>query len=163
MYLSELWAVFFQYLTDLNKRGIMKGIIPQGRALHTAPSAHFRSRAAGYETLRFLTRSAMTVQARSRLLLRSSINDILQKEAEIGMAGETLMEITQEDREWARQLSEEKYILDRQNELVHAKREGLQEGFEKEQKVLAEERLRFLEMLNQGLSVEEIKQRLQVK
>ena len=53
---------------------------------------------------------------------------ILQKEEEIGMAGETLMEITQDDRERARLLSEEKYILDKQNMEVHFKREGKREG-----------------------------------
>ena len=85
----EAWAVFFQYLTDISKRGI--------------------------------------------------INEILQKEAEIGMAGETLFTISQDERERARLLSEEKYILDKQNEEVHARRraqaerrkghaEGMQEG-----------------------------------
>ena len=96
----EAWLVFFQYLTDREKR--------------------------------------------------VKINEILKREEEIAMAGETLMTISRDERERARLLSEEKYYLDRQNELVHAKREGLADG-----------RKQVLELLDQGLSVEEIKQRLQ--
>ena len=46
------------------------------------------------------------------------------------MASEVLIEITQEDREWARQLSEEKRILDKQSLEVTAWREGHKEGRE---------------------------------
>ena len=46
------------------------------------------------------------------------------------MAGEVLIEITQEDIEWARQLSEEKYILDRQQMIYDAKQEARQEGLQ---------------------------------
>ena len=43
------------------------------------------------------------------------------------MASEELSTITREDREWAKQLSEEKYILDRQLMINEAKREGREE------------------------------------
>jgi len=59
---------------------------------------------------------------------REKINEILEREAGIAMAGEVLIEITQEDIEWARQLSEEKYILDRQQMIYDAKQEARQEG-----------------------------------
>ena len=47
------------------------------------------------------------------------------------MASEAIITITQEDREWARQLSEEKYILDMQSKEVTAERKGLAKGIEK--------------------------------
>ena len=76
---------------------------------------------------------------------RVKINEILKKEEEIAMAGETLITISRDERERARLLSEEKYFLDKQNEEVHARRKGHAE---------------VLNLLDQGLSVEEIKQRL---
>jgi len=58
---------------------------------------------------------------------REKINEILEREAGIAMAGEVLIEITQEDIEWARQLSEEKYILDTKMMIYDAKQEARQE------------------------------------
>ena len=88
---------------------------------------------------------------------RAILNEILKKEAEIEMAGETLIEISRDEIEQARLTSELKYILDNQSMMTDARREGREEGFEKGRE---EERQRFLDLLNQGLSVEEIKQRL---
>ena len=61
---------------------------------------------------------------------RRKINEIVQREGGIAMASEAIINITQEDREWARQLSEEKYVLDMQSMRVTAKREGRKEGRE---------------------------------
>jgi len=61
---------------------------------------------------------------------REKINEILQKEAGIAMASEAIVNITREDIEWARKLSEKKYILDTQSMKVDARREGLREGRE---------------------------------
>ena len=61
---------------------------------------------------------------------REKINMIVQNEGGIAMASEVLIEITQEDREWARQLSEEKFILDKQSRDVTAWREGHKEGLQ---------------------------------
>ena len=58
------------------------------------------------------------------------INEILGREEGIAMAGETLITISRDDREQARLLSEEKYALDRQSDLVLAKREGRTEGLQ---------------------------------
>jgi len=55
---------------------------------------------------------------------REKINEIVQREEGIAMASEVLINITREDIEWARQLSEEKYILDRQMMIYDAKQEG---------------------------------------
>ena len=77
----EAWALFFQYLTDRDKR--------------------------------------------------EKINDILEREDGIAMAGEALINITQDDIDWARQLSEEKYICDTQSFRVTAMREGEQIGLQK--------------------------------
>ena len=46
------------------------------------------------------------------------------------MASEAMIKITQEDIEWARLLSEEKYFLDNKSKMVTAWREGRQEGRE---------------------------------
>jgi predicted transposase/invertase (TIGR01784 family) len=73
----ELWGVFFQYLRDTKKRGI--------------------------------------------------INEIIACEEGIAMASEVLMTISRDEVERARLRSEEKYELDTQSKLVHAKREGRQE------------------------------------
>jgi predicted transposase/invertase (TIGR01784 family) len=59
---------------------------------------------------------------------RAKINEILQREEGIAMASEVLIEITRDDIEWARQLSEEKRILDYQSDMASAKRKGRQEG-----------------------------------
>ena len=115
MSLSESWSVFFQYLTDPEKRG--------------------------------------------------KINEILKKEAEIGMAGETLMEISKDEIEQARLTTELKNILDYQCMMIDAKREGLKEGREEghaegHAEGRAEERQYVLELLDQGLSTEEKRQHL---
>ena len=61
---------------------------------------------------------------------RAKINEIIQSEGGIKMASEAIITITQEDREWARRLSEEKYILDMQSKEVTAERKGLAKGRE---------------------------------
>ena len=70
---------------------------------------------------------------------RGKINEIMQREAGIAMASEELIHITQEDREWAYQLSREKYILDTQSMKADARREGREEGREKGRKEGLEE------------------------
>jgi len=62
---------------------------------------------------------------------REKINEILSREAGIAMASEVLIEITQEDIEWARQLSEEKYINDYNMMIYDAEQEGMQKGMQK--------------------------------
>jgi predicted transposase/invertase (TIGR01784 family) len=74
----ELWGVYFQYLPDKSKRGI--------------------------------------------------INKIIKQEEGIAMASKVLMTISRDEVERARLISEEKYILDTQSKLVHAKRKARTEG-----------------------------------
>jgi predicted transposase/invertase (TIGR01784 family) len=59
---------------------------------------------------------------------RELINEILAYEEGIAMAGEVLLTISRDEEERARLESEFKYELDRQCELVDARREGLAEG-----------------------------------
>jgi len=54
---------------------------------------------------------------------RGKINEILEREEGIAMAGETLSNITRDEIEQAWKTSELKYILDRQTELWYAKNE----------------------------------------
>ena len=59
---------------------------------------------------------------------RELINEILAYEEGIAMAGEVLLTISRDEEERARLESEFKYELDRQCELVDARRAGLAEG-----------------------------------
>jgi predicted transposase/invertase (TIGR01784 family) len=111
----ELWAVFFQYLTDREKR--------------------------------------------------AKILQIINREEGIAMALDTLVTITQDEREYAYMSSLIKSELDWRSGLEDARISGFEEGLEKgmsEGLVTGrnEERRRLLEMLDLGLSSEEIKQRL---
>ena len=96
---AELWAVFFQYLTDGEKRG--------------------------------------------------KIIEIINREEGIAMAVDTLVNITQDEIEYERMSNLIKSQLDYQSGMVEAERKGRQE-----------ERQYFLDMLDRGLSVEEIKRQL---
>jgi len=80
---SEKWSIFFQYLTNKNKR--------------------------------------------------AKINEILEREEEIAMAGETLIHISRDDIEQARLTTELKNKLDYQSGMVDARWEGLAEGLAKGQ------------------------------
>ena len=77
--------------------------------------------------------------------MRGKINEILEREEGIAMASEVLLTISRDEEERARLMSEYKYQLDMQSKLVHAKRQGEQEG-EK----------RIIELLKSGKSPEEI-------
>jgi predicted transposase/invertase (TIGR01784 family) len=59
---------------------------------------------------------------------RGKINQILEQEEGIAMAGEVLLTISKDEIERARLLSEYKYIVDTQSKVVQAKREGKKEG-----------------------------------
>jgi hypothetical protein len=89
---------------------------------------------------------------------RSKINEILETEEGIAMASQVLMTISRDEEERARILRDEKIELDYQSYMVEAKRaayrEGHNEGVEERDKYI-------LELIEQGLSSEEIKQRLQ--
>ena len=96
---AELWAVFFEYLTDEEKR--------------------------------------------------AKIIDIINQEEGIAMAVEILSNITQDEVEYARMTTLLKSELDYQSGMVNARRNGLKEGREE-----------VLKLFEQGLSVDEIKERL---
>jgi len=103
---AELWAVFFQYLTDEGKR--------------------------------------------------AKIMEIIKQEEGIAMAVEALSNITQEEIDFFTRLSELKYELDKQNDEAYAIEEAEEKAREKAHDY-------FLELLNQDLTKEEIKERLQQK
>jgi predicted transposase/invertase (TIGR01784 family) len=108
---AELWAVFFQYLTDEEKRG--------------------------------------------------KIKEIIKRKEGIAMALDTLVNITQDEIEYARISSLIKSQLDYQSGMVGAKREGRAEGYaEGRVEGHAEGRAEVLELFEQGLSIDEIKERL---
>ncbi|MDR0539578.1 MAG: hypothetical protein LBG74_03625 [Spirochaetaceae bacterium] len=69
------------------------------------------------------------------------------------MANDVLITISRDEVERARLLSEYKYEVDRQNDLISARREGISQG-------LAQGQNYVLSLLEQGCSLEEIKRRL---
>jgi predicted transposase/invertase (TIGR01784 family) len=108
---AELWAFFFEYLTDKEKRAKMM--------------------------------------------------EIIKRVEGIAMAVETLSKITQDEVEYARMTTLIKSQLDYQSGMVEARRSGIKEGIEKGMEIARkEDRQHFLELLDQGLSVDEIKERL---
>ena len=93
------------------------------------------------------------------------------------MASEELMQISRDEAERMRLLSEEKYILDNQSKVVSAERKGRKEGIEigREEGIeigvergiekgreegIEKGREEVLKLIDQGLSIDEIKQRL---
>ncbi|WP_461255286.1 PD-(D/E)XK nuclease family transposase [Treponema sp. R80B11-R83G3] len=96
---------------------------------------------------------------------RDKINDIINREEGIAMATEILSNITQDEVEYARMSTLIKSQLDYQSHMVNAKRSGIKEGREEGLKEGLKEGLvkghkEILEFFEQGLSVEEIKERL---
>ena len=92
---------------------------------------------------------------------RGKINEILELEEGIAMASEVLINISKNDIEQARLLSELKYELDTQSMRVEAMREGRQEGLQEgRQEGLQEGRQEGLQeilgLLKSGKSPEEI-------
>ena len=58
---------------------------------------------------------------------RGKINEILQYQEDIAMASKVLINISKDEIEQERLMSELKYELDTQSKLVHAERKGKQE------------------------------------
>jgi predicted transposase/invertase (TIGR01784 family) len=59
---------------------------------------------------------------------RDLINELLEEEEGITMAGETVLTVSQDEREWARLESEYKYKMDQQSRLAVARKEGRAES-----------------------------------
>jgi len=101
---------------------------------------------------------------------RSEINKIILIEEGIAMASEILKNISKDEIERARLMSEYKYQLDTQSKLVTAKRQGIQEGIEKgiargikkgKKEGKKEVQDYILNLIEQGLSREEIKKKIE--
>jgi len=95
----ERWAVFFRYLTNKEKRGI--------------------------------------------------INEILEAERGIEMAGKALLTVSRDERERVRLMSEYKYITDNQSKMVQAVKKA-------EKKTRKADKQEFLAELKSGKSIEEL-------
>jgi predicted transposase/invertase (TIGR01784 family) len=89
---------------------------------------------------------------------RAKINEILEQEEGIAMAGKALLTISKDEVERARLLSELKYELDTQSKLEGARREGLRQGLQEGlEKGLQEGRLEIARNLkNLGVATEQI-------
>ncbi|MDR1179825.1 MAG: hypothetical protein LBK44_04910, partial [Spirochaetales bacterium] len=99
---------------------------------------------------------------------REKINEVVKYEEGIAMAGKVLLEISRDEGDRARLMSEYKYELDTQSRIVDAKREGIREGVQKgiqkgkqkgKQEGRGEERLEVArKALSRGLSPEFIQE-----
>jgi predicted transposase/invertase (TIGR01784 family) len=68
---------------------------------------------------------------------REKLNEVIAHEEGIAMASEVLISISRDEAERARLMSEYKYVVDTQSKVVHAKREGRQEGRQEEKLEIA--------------------------
>jgi predicted transposase/invertase (TIGR01784 family) len=92
---------------------------------------------------------------------RGLINNLITAKKEINMATELLMEISQEERERAIMRSRRMYETDRFNEMQTAIDRGIAKGMEKGMaKGRAEGKAEIIELLDKGVSIDEIKTRL---
>jgi len=88
---------------------------------------------------------------------RKEINRIIELEDGIAMASKMLKDISKDEMERTRLMSEYKYQLDTQNKLVTAERRGIQKGIEKGmQKGIQKGEQKIIELLKSGKSPEEI-------
>jgi predicted transposase/invertase (TIGR01784 family) len=71
---------------------------------------------------------------------RELMNKLMEYEEGIGMAGEVLLRLSRDEAERARLESEYKYRLDRQSDMVEARRRGKAEGLRRGERLLAAER-----------------------
>ena len=81
--------------------------------------------------------------------MRAIINKLVEYEEGIAMATEVLLEISRDEVERARLLSELKYQLDMQSEMTYAREEGLAEG-----------RNEVLGLIEKGYTLEDIRREL---
>jgi hypothetical protein len=88
---------------------------------------------------------------------RQKIREIIEREEGIAMATKVMMEISKDENERARLLSEYKFQMDWQSKIVHAEREGRKEGRQEglqegEQKGMR----KIINLLKSGKSPEDI-------
>jgi predicted transposase/invertase (TIGR01784 family) len=86
--------------------------------------------------------------------MREKINEIIEREEGIAMASEVLLEISKDEVERVRLMSEYKYELDMQSRLVDAKRQAREEGLEEGRQSVNLENAQKMKGL--GISVENI-------
>ena len=84
------------------------------------------------------------------------MKEILERENEIAMAGETLMHISQDEIEFARLTTELKNVLDYQSGMLNAHRAGHAEGLQDGEQKKAQEIAR--KMKNAGRTINEIEE-----
>ncbi|MCL2025601.1 MAG: hypothetical protein FWG92_02220 [Leptospirales bacterium] len=84
---------------------------------------------------------------------RKKINKIIEIEEGIAMASKLLKNISQDEIERVRVMSEYKYKLDAQSDRVYAERKGMEKGIKKGRQ---EEKQKIIDLLKSGKSPEEI-------
>jgi predicted transposase/invertase (TIGR01784 family) len=92
---------------------------------------------------------------------RGKINEILETEEGIAMAGQVLIQVSKDEEGRARIMRDEKIELDYHSDMVEAKREGLRQGHKEEKQIIARNLLAegstpdFVQKIT-GLSLDEI-------
>jgi hypothetical protein len=95
---------------------------------------------------------------------REIINNIIRTKEEVGMATELLLEVSQDAAERARIRSRKKFLMDEMSNMITKKKlmeksreEGREEGRAEGEEIGA---AKVLELLDKGVSIDEIKTRL---
>jgi hypothetical protein len=86
-------------------------------------------------------------------LVKKRFNEIIACEEGIAMASQVLINISKDEVERARLLSEYKYEVDTQSKIVHARREGLREGLQEGERQGIR---KIVDLLKNGASQEDI-------
>jgi hypothetical protein len=99
---------------------------------------------------------------------RALIDNLCLKEEGIMKAEKSVYKVSRSYKRFARMMSEKIGKIDRDSEILYAKEEGMEMGREegREEGIgigEEKERKRILELVKQGLSIEEIEKNLQVK
>ena len=134
--LSETSEIIFYELPKLEKRlrSVLDGSI-------------------GIENLTVEEEWCIYLKYRHEKRAASLIAQLCEKEEGIMQAEQTVKKVSRDYIKYVRKMADIKNRIDRASALDYAREEGLREGEKKE-------RQRFIELLDQGLSVEEIKRRL---
>jgi hypothetical protein len=91
---------------------------------------------------------------------REIINNIIRTKEEVGMATELLLEVSQDAAERARIRSRKKFLMDETSNMITKKKlmeKGREEGRAEGEEIGA---AKVLELLDKGVSIDEIKTRL---
>ena len=108
------------------------------------------------ETMTDLEKFSVFFEYADNPMYRDTVNKVIESEEVLTVAGNVLMNISQDERERAIFRSRKKFQLDHASDMATAKDNGIQEGIEKGAKDI-------LELIKSGYTLEQIEKTLQEK